>query len=71
MADSSSSSQLPAKELLLTTGTGFLLGMLYFYRKKQTLPFKVSKLIQLRHVWLSWQLSNSEQSAMQCHVAPQ
>ncbi|WIA30371.1 hypothetical protein OEZ86_000457 [Tetradesmus obliquus] len=38
---SSSSSSFPAKEVLLTAGTGFFLGMFYFYKRKQTLPFKV------------------------------
>eukprot|EP00879_Flechtneria_rotunda_P010662 GHRR01011143.1.p1 GENE.GHRR01011143.1~~GHRR01011143.1.p1 ORF type:complete len:102 (+),score=24.54 GHRR01011143.1:128-433(+) len=32
---------LPLKETLLATGVGCLLGMFYFYKKKQTLPFKV------------------------------
>jgi hypothetical protein len=38
---STSSSSFPAKEVLLTAGTGFFLGMFYFYKRKQTLPFKV------------------------------
>eukprot|EP00882_Tetradesmus_deserticola_P028391 GHRQ01031625.1.p1 GENE.GHRQ01031625.1~~GHRQ01031625.1.p1 ORF type:complete len:133 (+),score=46.83 GHRQ01031625.1:42-401(+) len=36
-----SSSSFPAKEVLLTAGTGFFLGMFYFYKRKKTLPFKV------------------------------
>lgn len=36
-------SQFPLKEALLTAGTGFFLSMFYFYRKKQTLPFKVRR----------------------------
>jgi hypothetical protein len=40
-SSSSSSSSFPAKEVLLTAGTGFFLGMFYFYKRKQTLPFKV------------------------------
>lgn len=36
-----STEHLPAKEVLLTSGTAFLLGMFYFYKKKQTIPFKV------------------------------
>jgi hypothetical protein len=40
-SSSSSSSSFPAKEVLLAAGTGFFLGMFYFYKRKQTLPFKV------------------------------
>jgi hypothetical protein len=40
-SSSGSGSSFPAKEVLLTAGTGFFLGMFYFYKRKQTLPFKV------------------------------
>jgi len=32
---------LPYKQVLLGTGCTFFAGMMYFYRKKQTVPFKV------------------------------
>lgn len=34
-------SAFPLKEMLLTTGVLSVIGMFYFYRKKQTVPFKV------------------------------
>lgn len=34
-------SAFPLKEVLLTTGVTSIIGMFYFYRKKQTVPFKV------------------------------
>jgi hypothetical protein len=34
-------SAFPLKEILLSSGVLSVIGMFYFYKKKQTLPFKV------------------------------
>mgnify|MGYP001807016002 CR=1 FL=1 len=36
-------SSFPLKEILLTSGVLSVLGMFYFYRTKQTMPYKVSR----------------------------
>lgn len=40
----STSGSIGAKEVLLTAGAGLIAGMVYFYKRKQTLPFKVRAL---------------------------
>lgn len=44
-----SSSAFPLKEVLLASGVLSVVGMFYFYRKKQTVPFKVCCSLQATH----------------------